>query len=210
MEEASIEKICNTYSVIIVDLDDTLTFGTSMEEFLEFHIQCLYGCIGILKIKFANVILKFLKALKIHRDTIVKVYTNFLLLGERFRDLQYSALLYLYAVIKERKIRIDLFKVLVKCRENGKTIILATSNIDLIANTISKFIGFHHVISSKILCNVMCKLEQRINGMEKMYRLIKLLRSIKPSSVQDIIYITDRWSAHAEKADMYLKNVYIV
>jgi phosphoserine phosphatase len=181
-----------------------------MEEFLEFHIQRLYGCIGILKIKFANLILKFLKALKIHRGTIVKVYTNFLLLGERFRDLQYSALLYLYAVIKERKIRIDSFKVLVKCRENGKTIILATSNIDLIANIISKYIGFHHVISLKILCNVMCKLEQRINGMEKMYRLIKLLRNIKPSSAQDIIYITDRWSAHAEKADMYLKNVSIV
>jgi phosphoserine phosphatase len=131
-------------------------------------------------------------------------------LGERFHELQYSALLYLYAVIKERKIRIDLFKVLVKCRENGKTIVLATSNIDLVANTISKYIGFRHVILSKISCNVMCKLEQRINGMEKMYRLIKLLRSIKPSSVRDIIYITDRWSAHAEKADMYFKNVFIV
>jgi phosphoserine phosphatase len=210
MEEASIEKICNTYSVIIVDLDDTLTLGTSMEEFLKFHIQRLHGCIGILKINFANIILKFLKALKIHRDTIIKVYANFLLLGERFHDLQYSALLYLYAVIKERKIRIDLFKVLVKCRENGKTIILATSNIDLVANTISKYIGFHHVILSKISCNAMCRLEQRINGMEKMYRLIKLLRNIKPSSVQDIIYIADRWSAHVEKADMYLKNVYIV
>ncbi len=210
MEKALIEKICNTYSVIIVDLDDTLLLNTSMEEFLEFHIRCRHGRIGILKIKFANMIIKCLKIFRFKHHILIKVYANLLLLGERLHDLQYSTLLYLYDVIKKQRIRIDLFKLLIKCRKNGKTLILATSNIDLIANIVSRYVGFHYIISSKISCNTTCRLEQRIDGVEKLHRLIKLLKTIKPPGNHNIVYIADKWSISVEKADIYLKNVLMV
>jgi phosphoserine phosphatase len=210
LDEALVEKICNTYSVIIVDLDDTLLLNTGMEEFLVFHIRCRYSFIGILKIKLANMVSKFLKIFGFEPYIIIKVYADLLLLGERLHDLQYSVLLYLYDVIKNRRIRIDLFRILIKCRKSGKTLILATSNVDLVANAISRYVGFHYIISSKISCNIMCRLEQRIDGMEKLCRLVKFLKTIKSPGNHSIIYIVDKWSLSVEKADRYLKNVLIV
>jgi|GEM_PF-3984252 len=161
MSEETLELACKDYEVVVVDLDDTLTLATSLEEFLSFHLQRKYGVVGVLKVKLISILLRSLRILGLQSDVIFKIYANLLLLGEGLRDLEDSALLYVYDIIKKGRIRQSLLSLLRECHRNLKILVLATSNIDLIVSLISRYFGFHYFVSSEIECNFTCYLEKK-------------------------------------------------
>jgi len=209
VSEESLELACRDYEVIVVDLDDTLTLATSLEEFLGFHLQRKYGLIGKFKIKLASIVLKALKALGLQSEILLKIYVDFLLLGERYRDLKDSALLYIYSVIKERRVRRSILNLLEECRRNSKTLILATGNVDLVASFISKYLGFHYFVSSEVKCNLTCRLRCRIVGPRKVLEMIKLIKKLV-KDVDKVAYIADKWSITIEGSRHAFKNVIMV
>ena len=209
MSKEDLELACRDYEVIVVDLDDTLTLATGLEEFLSFHLQRRYGPIGILKTRLVSILLKPLRRLGLCDDTLFRIYVNLLLLGEKYHSLRDSAFLYLHNIIKERRIRLDLLSRLRECQRNLRILVLATSNIDLLASLISRYLGFHYFVASDIGCTPTCYLKNRVAGPRKVLEIVKLVKRLV-KDFDKVIYIADEWSVATEKSKRVFKNVVVV
>jgi len=209
MLKENLELACWNYEVVVVDLDDTLTLATSLEEFLSFHLQRMYGPIGILKTKLVSILLKPLRKLSLCDDTLFRIYVDLLLLGEKYHSLRTSALLYIRNIIKVRRIRLDLLSRLRKCQRNSRILVLATSNVDLLASLISRYFGFHYFVASEIECASTCYLKNRIAGPRKVLEIIKLVKRLV-KDFNKVIYIADEWSIATEKSKRVFKNIVVV
>jgi phosphoserine phosphatase len=209
MSKEDLELACRDYEVIVVDLDDTLTLATGLEEFLSFHLQRKYGPIGILKTKLVSILLKPLRRLGLCGDTLFRIYVNLLLLGERYHSLRDSAFLYVRNIIKERRVRVDLLSRLRECRRNLRILVLATSNIDLLTSLISRYLGFHYFVASETGCIFTCYLRNRIAGPRKVLEVVKLVKRFV-KDFDRVIYIADEWSVATEKSKRVFKNVVVV
>jgi len=209
MSKEDSESACWDYEVIVVDLDDTLTLATSLEEFLSFHLQRRYGTVGILKTKLVSILLKPLRKLGLRDDVLFRIYVNLLLLGERYHSLRDSAFLYVRNIIKERRVRVDLLSRLRECRRNLRILVLATSNIDLLTSLISRYLGFHYFVASETGCIFTCYLRNRIAGPRKVLEVVKLVKRFV-KDFDRVIYIADEWSVATEKSKRVFKNVVVV
>jgi len=209
MSKEDLELACQDYEVIVVDLDDTLTLATGLEEFLSFHLQRRYGPIGMLKTRLVSILLKPLRRLGLCDDTLFRIYVNLLLLGERYHSLRDSAFLYVRNIIKERRVRVDLLSRLRECRRNLRILVLATSNIDLLTSLISRYLGFHYFVASETGCIFTCYLRNRIAGPRKVLEVVKLVKRFV-KDFDRVIYIADEWSVATEKSKRVFKNVVVV